>query len=257
MMSGGPVLPGASFRAPRRLLDEFVPLDGGHQGRIWSGLPLRGKAPIESEPRIAPWSLPSGFRSALQCCKCVRSSFASRTSDGQRPPSIPAMVLYSAEHPGHDPPCAGWPAAHSPRQGRGTSTRSLRAHRSVLESPACFRARRWRKVAQWRGNGTKNLLRLGSSVWDNWRMGSSGDKPRKFRRRMEKVPRAEEVTNIHLAGLGESSSGVSGTRLGHETAHGRSQDIGTVGKFVLWCLGRRPKEPQPERGPDQESGHEQ
>lgn len=74
---------------------------------------------------------------------------------------------------------------------------------------------------------------------------------------MAKVPRAEEVSNMQLAGLAESSAGVSGTRLGHEAAHGRSQNIGTVGKFVLWCLGRRPKNPQPEQGPDQEFGHEQ
>ena len=70
-------------------------------------------------------------------------------------------------------------------------------------------------------------------------MGSSGDKPRKLRHRMAKVPKAEEVSNIQLAGLAESSAGVSGTRLGHEAAHGRSQNVGKVGKFVLWCLGRR------------------
>jgi hypothetical protein len=73
---------------------------------------------------------------------------------------------------------------------------------------------------------------------------------------MAKVPKAEEVSNIQLAGLAESNAGVSGTRLGHEAAHGRSQNIGTVGKFVLWCLGRRPEEPQPEQGPDDEPGPE-
>jgi hypothetical protein len=73
---------------------------------------------------------------------------------------------------------------------------------------------------------------------------------------MAKVPKAEEVSNIQLAGLAESNSGVSGTRLGHEAAHGRSQSIGPVGKFVLWCLGRRRKELQTEPGPDEESVHE-
>ena len=82
-------------------------------------------------------------------------------------------------------------------------------------------------------------------------MGASGDKPRRFRHRMAKVPRGEEVTNIQLAGLAESSAGVSGTRLGHEAAHGRSQNVGPVGRFVLWCLGRRPKDPQREPGPSE------
>jgi hypothetical protein len=85
-------------------------------------------------------------------------------------------------------------------------------------------------------------------------MGSSGDKPRKFRRRMAKVPKGAEAANLQLAGLAESSTGVSGTRLDHEAAHGRSQNIGRVGKFVLWCLGRRPKEPEAPQGSDQESG---
>jgi hypothetical protein len=73
---------------------------------------------------------------------------------------------------------------------------------------------------------------------------------------MAKVPKAEEIANLHIAGLTESTAGVSGTRLGHEYAHGRSQNIGTVGKFVLWCLGRRPKNPQAEQESDQESGNE-
>ena len=73
-------------------------------------------------------------------------------------------------------------------------------------------------------------------------MGASGDKPRKFRHRMAKVPKYEETNNIQLAGLAESSTPVGGTRLGHSTAKGRSQNLGRVGAFVLWCLGRRPKE---------------
>lgn len=56
-----------------------------------------------------------------------------------------------------------------------------------------------------------------------------------------KVPKYAEASNIQLAGLAEGSNGGSGTRLGHATAHGRSQDIGRFATFVLWCLGRRRK----------------
>ena len=77
-------------------------------------------------------------------------------------------------------------------------------------------------------------------------MGASGDKPRKFRRRLAKVPKYEETNNIQLAGLAENSAPVGGTRLGHSTAKGRSQNLGPVGAFVLRCLGRRPKVPRKE-----------
>jgi hypothetical protein len=73
-------------------------------------------------------------------------------------------------------------------------------------------------------------------------MGSAGDKPRKFRIRMPKVPKGAEPNDIHLAGLSNSSGGTYGSRVDHEAARGRSEDIGRFGKFVLWCLGRRPKE---------------
>ena len=81
-------------------------------------------------------------------------------------------------------------------------------------------------------------------------MGSSGDRPRKRKHRLAKVPKYEEVTNIQMAGLAENSSGVSGTRLGHSVPHARSQDTGRFGKFILRCLGRRtsdlPSVPTPE-----------
>ena len=38
-------------------------------------------------------------------------------------------------------------------------------------------------------------------------MGEANDKPRKFRRRMAKVPRGAEPNQIHLAGLTNSSGG--------------------------------------------------
>lgn len=80
-------------------------------------------------------------------------------------------------------------------------------------------------------------------VWDNDVMGSAGDKPRKPKRRMARVKYAE-ANSLQLAGLAESSNGPSGTRLGHAKARGRSQDLGAFGRFFLWCLGRRPKEPE-------------
>jgi len=73
-------------------------------------------------------------------------------------------------------------------------------------------------------------------------MGSSGDKPRKPRRHLPKVPRGMEPNNIQLGGLSEGGDGGgAGPRLGHDYAHGRSYDLGKFGTFVLWCLGRRRK----------------
>lgn len=71
---------------------------------------------------------------------------------------------------------------------------------------------------------------------------------------MAKVPKAEEVSNIQLAGLAESGDVVSGTRLGHSTPHARSQDIGRFGKFFLWCLGKRPPAAKP--SPDEPATHD-
>ncbi|MHB8380370.1 MAG: hypothetical protein ACYDB2_10750 [Acidimicrobiales bacterium] len=74
-------------------------------------------------------------------------------------------------------------------------------------------------------------------------MGSSGDKPRKLRRRMAKVPRGAEANTIQLAGLTTSADGVHGTRLDHDAARGRSENIGRFGRGFLWLLGRRRKDP--------------
>jgi hypothetical protein len=81
-------------------------------------------------------------------------------------------------------------------------------------------------------------------------MGSSGDKPRKPRRRMAKVPRGAEASNIHLAGLANDSGSISSHRVDHDKAHGRSEDIGRFGRFFLRLLGRRTSKPEQE--PDQE-----
>jgi len=74
-------------------------------------------------------------------------------------------------------------------------------------------------------------------------MGSSGIKPRKKRHRLAKVPRGTEVNNIQLAGLTNDGSSPHGHRLDHDAAKGRSENVGRFGRFVLWCLGRRPKDP--------------
>ncbi len=73
-------------------------------------------------------------------------------------------------------------------------------------------------------------------------MGEAGNKPRKFRRRLPKVPKGAEPNDIHLAGLANSSGGTYGSRLDHELAKGRSENLGKFGKFFLWLLGRRPPE---------------
>jgi hypothetical protein len=76
-------------------------------------------------------------------------------------------------------------------------------------------------------------------------MGTSGGKPRKIRRRMAKVPRGAETNDIHLAGLTNSGGGHYSNRLDHDASSTRSEDIGKFAKFVLWCLGRRRKDPTP------------
>ncbi len=72
-------------------------------------------------------------------------------------------------------------------------------------------------------------------------MGSAGDKPRKKRHRLAKVPKGAEPNDIHLAGLTNSSGGTYGSRVDHEAAGSRSEDLGRFGKFVLRLLGRRPR----------------
>ncbi len=70
-------------------------------------------------------------------------------------------------------------------------------------------------------------------------MGSADDKPRKPRRRLQKVPRGLEPNNPPLAGLSNSTGGVYGPRVDHDKARRRSRDLGRVGRGFLWLLGRR------------------
>lgn len=72
-------------------------------------------------------------------------------------------------------------------------------------------------------------------------MGETGNKPRKYRPRMAKVPKGAEANNIHLAGLTTSSGGPSGNRLDHEAASGRSEDVGRFQQFLLRLFGHYPK----------------
>ena len=73
-------------------------------------------------------------------------------------------------------------------------------------------------------------------------VGEAGNKPRKVRHRMAKVPKGAEANDIHLAGLSNSGGGMHGNRLDHEAASGRSQDLGRFGRLFLKLLGRYPKE---------------
>lgn len=83
-------------------------------------------------------------------------------------------------------------------------------------------------------------------------MGSSGNKPRKLRRRTPKVPKYEEPNNIQLAGLTNTSGGIYDSRFGHSEAPER-RPLGPLGRFFLWCLGRRRTERPPASEPDPET----
>ena len=50
-------------------------------------------------------------------------------------------------------------------------------------------------------------------------MGSTGDKPRKQRRRLAKVPKYEEPNTLPAPGLTGSSDAVFGSRYGHSADH--------------------------------------
>jgi hypothetical protein len=73
-------------------------------------------------------------------------------------------------------------------------------------------------------------------------MGSAGDKPRKQRRRLAKVPKYEEPNTLPAPGLTGSSDAVFGSRYGHSADHHLQQNgPGRFGAFVLRCLGMKPK----------------
>jgi hypothetical protein len=72
-------------------------------------------------------------------------------------------------------------------------------------------------------------------------MGSSGDKPRKQRRRLAKVPKYEEPNSLPAQGLTGSSGGVYGSRYGHSADHHAQKEPGRFGAFILRLLGMKPK----------------
>ncbi len=72
-------------------------------------------------------------------------------------------------------------------------------------------------------------------------MGSAGEKPRKQKRRLAKVPKYEEPNTLPLAGLTGSSEEVFGSRYGHSADHHQQKEPGRFGAFVLRRLGMKPK----------------
>ncbi len=75
-------------------------------------------------------------------------------------------------------------------------------------------------------------------------MGSAGEKPRKAKRHLSKVPKYEEPNTIPAAGLtGGGGDGGYGSRYGHSAdQHGGRDRPGRFGAFVLRVLGMKPKE---------------
>jgi hypothetical protein len=74
-------------------------------------------------------------------------------------------------------------------------------------------------------------------------MGSSGDKPRKPRNPLAKVPKYEEPNELPLPGLtGSDEFGLRNGRFGHSSDHKHPGTPGRTGKLLLKLLGRRPKE---------------
>lgn len=81
-------------------------------------------------------------------------------------------------------------------------------------------------------------------VWHDVAVGSRGDKPRKPKQHLPKVPKYEEPNTLPLPGLvGDSSTGPGPAGYGGD--HHHSGEPGRAGKALLWLLGRRPKEPKP------------
>ena len=73
-------------------------------------------------------------------------------------------------------------------------------------------------------------------------MGSGGDKPKKQRRRLSKVPKYEEPNTFPAAGLTGSVGGGYGSRYGHSAdGHPQGRAPGRFGAFVLRRLGMKPK----------------
>ena len=72
-------------------------------------------------------------------------------------------------------------------------------------------------------------------------MGRAGDKARKPKRRLAKVPKYEEPNSFPAAGLAGGSGGPFGSRYGHSADHHQEKPPNRFGAFVLRCLGMKPK----------------
>jgi hypothetical protein len=72
-------------------------------------------------------------------------------------------------------------------------------------------------------------------------MGSAGDKPRKPKRRLAKVPKYEEPNTFPAGGLTGGGEEVFRSRYGHSADHHDQKQPGRFGAFVLRVLGQKPK----------------
>jgi hypothetical protein len=73
-------------------------------------------------------------------------------------------------------------------------------------------------------------------------MGSSGDKPRKPKHPLAKVPKYEEPNELPLPGLG-GGGGLGLGRFGHGSDRHHGESPGRVGTFVLRILGKHQRGP--------------
>jgi hypothetical protein len=74
-------------------------------------------------------------------------------------------------------------------------------------------------------------------------MGRAGEKPRKPKRRLAKVPKYEEPNTFPAPGLTGSSGEVFGSRYGHSADHHHGQEEpGRFGSFILRLLGKKPNQ---------------
>jgi hypothetical protein len=104
-----------------------------------------------------------------------------------------------------------------------------------------------------RGDCTDTVPHAGTAIGSRWTqqpghlgqtdaMGSAGDKSRKQKRRLGKVPKYEEPNSLPAEGLTGSSGGPFGSRYGHSADHhGAEKPPGRFGAFVLRTLGMKPK----------------
>jgi len=72
-------------------------------------------------------------------------------------------------------------------------------------------------------------------------VGSAGNKPRKPKRRLAKVPKYGEPNTLPAQGLTGGGGEVFGSRYGHSADHHPSQKPGRFGSWLLRTLGMKPK----------------